>query len=138
MGRKVLSLMLMVTMLCGQSFCCCTFRTLGSALKGQASTDSCCCHTTGDSTDECPDSSRGPRHECPCKKGNVVSANLASVPTVPTVSWDGWTRQFAFVAHVGRASLVEATPLKATYFRPTPFPHLDGVGILRAVNSLRC
>jgi hypothetical protein len=63
---------------------------------------------------------------------------LASAVTVPTSSWDGWARQFDFVAQLGRPSWVEVAQLKATYFRSTAFPHLDGVGILRAVNSLRC
>ncbi|MBC7819925.1 MAG: hypothetical protein IAG10_23830 [Planctomycetaceae bacterium] len=138
MGRKILSLLLMVTTLCGQSLCCCTFETLGSALKGEASTDSCCCHTTADSTEGCPDSSKGPGHECPCKNGKVVSANLTDVVAVPVASSDGWARQFAFVPQLGRPSLVEVVQLKATYIRSTAFPRLDGVGILRAVNSLRC
>jgi hypothetical protein len=137
MGRKALSLLLMVATLFGQSFCCCTFRNLGAALGGQVSTDPCCCHTSGG----CPDSSKDPGHECPCKKGKVVSANLASDATVPNISrlsWEGWARQFGVVAHLGRPSLVEVVQLKATYFRSTAFPRLDGVGILRAVNSLRC
>ena len=138
MGRKALSLLLMVTTLFGQSFCCCTFGTLGSALKGQPAGDSCCCHTTDDSSGGCPDSSKSPGHECPCKKGKVVSADLASDVIGPTPSWDGWARQFAFVAQLGRPSLVEVAQLKATYFRSTAFPHLDRAGILRAVNSLRC
>ena len=139
MGRKALSLLLMVTTLFGQSFCCCTFGALGSALKkSEGSVDSCCCHTTDDSTDKCPDSSEGPGHECPCKKGKVASANLASDVIVPTISQDGWARQFAVVPHLGRPSLVEVAQLKATYFGSTAFPHLDRAGILRAVNSLRC
>ena len=140
MGRKALSLLLMVTTLFGQSFCCCTFTALSSVFESQSSADSCCCHTTGDSTDG-GHSSKGPGHECPCKKGKVASANLASDVTVPNVSrlsWEGWARQFEVVAHLGRPSLVEVAQLKATYFRSTAFPHLDGVGILRAVNSLRC
>ena len=138
MGRKALSLLLMLTTLFGQSFCCCTFGALGSTLKSEASADSCCCHTTDDSTDGCPDSSKEPGHQCPCKKGKVASANLASDVIVPTVSQDGWARQFAVVPHLGRPSSVEVVQLKATYFRSTAFPRLDGVGILRAVNSLRC
>ena len=138
MGRKALSLLLIVATLFGQSFCCCTFRTLGSAFGGQASADSCCCHTTGDSTDGCPDSSKGPCHECPCKKGKVVAANLADDIAVPSVSRESWARQFEVVAHLGRSSSVEVAQLKVTYFRSTAFPRLDGVGILRAVNSLRC
>ena len=137
MGRKALSLLLIVATLFGQSFCCCTFRPLGSAFGGQASADSCCCHTTGDSTDGCPDSSKGPCHECPCKKGKVVSADLASDVIVPIPSWDSWARQFEVVAHLGRPSSVEVAQLKATYFRSTAFPRLDGVCILRVVNSLR-
>lgn len=138
MGRKVLSLLLIVATLFGQSFCCCTFRTLGSGLKGQPAADSCCCHSTNDSSEECRDSSKGPAHECPCKKGKVVSANLASDVIVPTISQDGWARQFAVAPRLGRPSLVEVVQLKATYCRSTAFPHLDGEGILRAVNSLRC
>lgn len=141
MGRKALSLLLMVTTLFGQSFCCCTFTALSSVFESRSSADSCCCHTTGDSTDGGPDSSKGPGHECPCKKGKVASANLASdvtVPNVSRISWEGWARQFEVVAHLGRPSLVEVAQLKATYFRSTAFPHLDGIGILRAVNSLRC
>ena len=138
MGRKVLSLLMMVTTLMGQSFCCCTLGVLGSALKGQAAAESCCCHTTDDSSESCPDSSKGPGHECPCKKGKVASANLASDVILPTISQDGWARQFALVPELRRPSLVEVAQLKATYFRSTAFPHLDRAGILRAVNSLRC
>lgn len=138
MGRKALSLLLMVTTLFGQSFCCCTFETWGSALKGQPAADSCCCHTTDDSPGGCPDSSKSPGHECPCKKGKVASANLASDVIVPTISQDGWARQFAVVPHLGRPSFVGVAQLQATCFRSTAFPHLDRAGILRAVNSLRC
>lgn len=141
MGRKALSLLLIMTTLFGQSFCCCTLGAWSSAPNGQPAPDSCCCHTTDDSSGGCPDSSKGPGHECPCKKGKVVSANLASDVTVPNtsrISWEGWVRQFEVVAHLGRPSLMEVVQLKATYFQSTPFPHLDGVGILRAVNSLRC
>lgn len=138
MGRKALSLLLIVATLFGQSFCCCTLVTLRSALKGQPSADSCCCHATDDSSGGCPGSSKGPGHECPCKKGKVVSANLASGVFVLTITQDGWVRQFAVVPHLGRPSLAEVAQLKATYCRSTAFPHLDGVGILRAVNSLRC
>ncbi|MCX7410418.1 MAG: hypothetical protein NTZ32_20270 [Planctomycetales bacterium] len=138
MGRKALLLLLMVTTLFGQSFCCCTLGSLSSGLESQASADSCCCHTTDDSTEGCPDSSKEPGHECPCKKGKVASVNLASDVTVPTISQDRWARQFAVVPHLGRPSLAEVAHLKATYFGSTAFPHLDRAGILRAVNSLRC
>lgn len=141
MERRVLSLLLIVATLVGQSFCCCTFRTLGATVAGQAAADSCCCHTTDDLTGSCPNSSKGPRHECPCKKGKAVAANLVDdvvVPNVVRISWEGWARPFAVVAHFGRPPLTELAQLKATSFRSTAFPHLDGVGILRAVNSLRC
>lgn len=138
MGRKALSLLLMVTTLFGQSFCCCTFEAWGSVFKSETAVDSCCCHATDDSTDQCPDSSKGHGHECPCKNGKSASANLASDVIVPSVSHDGWACWFALVPHLGRPSLAEVAPLRATYFRSTSFPRLDGVGILRAVNSLRC
>jgi len=134
MGCKFFSLFLILATLYGQSFCCCTL----TALKSQPAADSCCCHTTDDSSGGCPGSSKGPRHECPCKKGKVVSADLASGVIVPTPSWEGWARLFALVPQLGQPSWVEVAQLKATYFRSTAFPRLDGVGILRAVNSLRC
>jgi hypothetical protein len=138
MGRKALSLLLMVTTLFGQSFCCCTFEAWGSVFKSETAVDSCCCHTSNDLTDQSPNSSDGSGHECPCKNGKIDSANLANDVVVPSVSQDGWARQLIVAPYLGRPSLAEVAPLRATYFRSTSFPRLDGVGILRAVNSLRC
>ena len=138
MGRNALTLLLIMTMLFGQSLCCCTLGTWCSALNGQPAADSCCCQTTDDSSGGCPDSSKGPGHECPCKKGKVAAANLASDVTVSSVLREGWARQFEIVADLGRPSFVGVAQLPATYFRSTAFPHLDRAGILRAVNSLRC
>ena len=138
MRHKVLSLLLVVATLIGQSFCCCTLRALGSTLKHDSPADSCCCHLSDDSTDGCPDSSKEPGHQCPCKQGKVISANIASESTAPGVFFDGWARQFPVVAQLGRVDLMEVVQAKATYFQPTSFAHLDRTGILRAVSALRC
>ena len=80
----------------------------------------------------------GPGHECPCKKGKAVAANLPSEPAVVSVYFDEWVVPLAFEAQLGRLLTVEVAQSNATYLRSTAFPRLDGIGILRAVKSLRC
>lgn len=141
MGRWILSPLLIGALLFGQSFCCCTFSALNAAVDRSdetESTSSCCCHSSGSSTDSCPDSSNAPAHDCPCKRGKVTSANLVDQVIVSVSNPHGWTRAFAVVAETRRPLVVETTGSLATCIRPSAFPRLDGVGILRAVCVLRC
>lgn len=138
MWRKVLSSLLLVATLAGQSFCCCTLHAFNTSLKHDSSDDSCCCQRTEGSSSGCPDSPRGRGHECPCKKGKVVAANLPSEPAVVSVYFDQWVAPLAFEAQLGRLMAVDVKQSNATYLCSRAFPRLDGAGILRAVKSLRC
>ena len=80
----------------------------------------------------------GPAHECPCKKGKAVAANLPSEPAFVSVYFDEWVVPLAFETQLGRLMTVEVAQSSATYLCSRAFPRLDGAGILRAVKSLRC
>ena len=140
MWRTALSLLLIGTTLFGQSVCCCTFRAFALSIMtdGQPA-DSCCCSQSGSSDEQCPDQSNDPGHQCPCKKDKAVAAKLGSDPILPTMPSFDWSRLFPPVEQLGFVSHAEVAALRGTnHCSSSAFPRLDGVGILRAVCSLRC
>jgi len=135
--RYLLVLWLTTTILAGSSLCCCTLAGLGFTASAGAAED-CCCQSFSDSTGGCPQRSDGQQHDCPCKKGKASSAladtERVALPTGPTnASWQFSTG--AIVASMRAEGLFVA---RSTPFGSSAFPHLDGRGILRVVNSLRC
>ena len=108
MSRILLSLMLIGTLLFGQTFCCCTAKA--SALLESVSAHAapgCCC---GEGHESCPD--RDQRQNCPCKH----KRQLADVGT--TVNMDASVQlQHGLVALVTEDHCevaVEIIPLMAS------------------------
>jgi hypothetical protein len=136
MQRTSLILMLIISTLLGQSFCCCTSMALfGKATDNSSRAEACCCTQAGNSG-ECPNGSNKLPHECPCKKNKAVSARLDSdVSLASAFVVDFWATRSACETFV---SWSPAPVHIAVHFDSSTFPHLDRAGILRAVNSLRC
>jgi hypothetical protein len=139
MWRTALSMLLIGSTLFGQSVCCCTLRAVNfcTTNEGQPAEASCCCSESSTSDKECPLRSNHSGHKCPCKNGNSVSAKLGDDQIVLPVQFADWSRLVAPCPHFMRQSPIVVTRT-ATQFGSSAFPHLDRVGILRAVNSLRC
>lgn len=134
MSRTVLSLILIGTMLLGQSFCCCTLRAFGS-INIEAN-DSCCCKGAADPAKKCPQSPNEQGHHCPCKK--VVNGEPSKQIQLPQ-GLSEYRHLLAEHADHSMASAVVCFEIdRSHHSRSRSFPNLDGVGILRAVCSLRC
>jgi hypothetical protein len=139
MWRTALSLLLVGSTLFGQSVCCCTLKavTFSSTDSEQHAADSCCCAEFGTSDNECRQQSKNSGHKCPCQKSKSVSAKLSHDQIVLPAQFADCFRLVA-----PRKNFERPLPLIVTrvdsHFGSSAFPHLDGIGILRAVNSLRC
>ena len=140
MWRIVLSLLLIGSTLIGQSVCCCTFRALNASTGFAHTPDAgaCCCSESSHSDQDCPLGSNDSDHKCPCKKGQVVSARLGDNDNLVPVQFSDWSRSFDYDVSVARLLPTPVITPAVTYFGPSAFPHLDGAGILRAVNCMRC
>lgn len=137
MWRSLLVLWLTTTIFAGSSLCCCTAAVLGIATSTESAA-SCCCEPSSDETSGCPRDSDGRKHECPCKKSPVVVADVHSERVMlPTLSTSGvWL--LSTVNVIANVPFDGVLPVDARRLRPSAFPYLDGRGILRAVNTLRC
>lgn len=137
MWRCFLVLWLTTTILAGSSLCCCTPAGLGIATPTE-SVASCCCQPSSDETSGYPRDSDGRKHECPCKKSPVFVADVDSERVMlSTLSTSGvW--QFSAVNVVANVPFDGVPAVDARRLRSSAFPYLDGRGILRAVNALRC
>lgn len=136
MYRTILSLILIGTMLFGQSFCCCTLRALGST--NIEASDSCCCNGSSEPSEGCPLTPGDDRHQCPCKKDKLVNGEPLKQVLLPQGYSENWHFLVENVAHSVELAVVFREIEQSIYSRSTSFPNLDGVGILRAVCSLRC
>lgn len=142
MRRTPLVLMLIISMLLGQSLCCCTSKmfvlaasTQDSSTADSSTAEACCCEQSGN-PNECPHRSKNSPHECPCKKNKAVSARLDTDVSLPSVLLADLCR-FVHDCEI----FLSWSPVSvqvAEHFDSSAFPHLDRAGILRAVNSLRC
>ncbi len=136
MGRPVLSLILIGTMLSGQLFCCCTLRAFSSTTLEAA--DSCCCNGPADTSRECPHSPGNQGHHCPCKKDKLINGESLKLIVLPGAFAEGWYLQHAHATLSMESSVVFRDIEHSAHSRSTSFPNLDGMGILRVVCSLRC
>lgn len=135
--RYLLVLWLATTILAGSSLCCCTLAGLGLTSSAGASED-CCSPSTSDSTGGCPQRSDGRKHDCPCNKGKASSALADTERVVPLTGPTSACWQFSTGEIVASLRAEGQFAARSVLFGSSAFPHLDGRGILRVVNSLRC
>jgi len=136
MGRTALSLILIGTMLLGQSFCCCTLRAF--SFSNLATADSCCCNGPTAPAKECPHSPANQGHHCPCKKDKLVNGEPLKLIVLPQGFSEGWYLLHAHASLSMGLTVVCLEIERSDHSRCSSFPNLDGVGILRTVCSLRC
>ena len=136
MSRAAVSLILIGTLLLGQSFCCCTLRAFSSTTLEAA--DLCCCNGPADTSKECPHSPGNQGHHCPCKKNKLVNGEPSKLVVLLRAFSEGWYLQHAHATLSMESSVVCCDIEHSAHSRSTSFPNLDGMGILRAVCSLRC
>ncbi len=139
MQRLVLTPLLIIAMLFGQSVCCCTLRlfVIGSTIGSQSTESSCCCTESGNTDFKCPHRSKDSGHKCPCKNGKTISARLNSDQSLPSTQMSDWCRTACQCESCTERLSVALVPTP-DHFDSSAFPHLDRAGILRAVNSMRC
>ena len=137
MWRYFLVLWLTTTILAGSSVCCCTLAGIGVTASAESGA-SCCCPESSGETGECPLQSDGRKHECPCKQNPIIVTDADSQRVLlPVLSTSGvW--QFSTVNVIACVPCDGVAVLDARRLRASAFPYLDGRGILRAVNVLRC
>lgn len=141
MWRTILSLVLIGTTLIGPGFCCCSLGLVQlSGLAGTEAADDCCCGSSSESN-PCAPLGNDSGHQCPCKKFRQFSSSNADNErlVLPSETQNRLASIVVFDAvSTTVCSVEEAAGRDVTGSPCCAFPRLDGQGILRAKQALRC
>jgi hypothetical protein len=140
MWRTILSLALIGTTLIGPGFCCCSLGLVQlSGLAGTEAADDCCCGSSTESN-PCAPLGDGSGHQCPCKKFRQFSSSNSDNErlVLPSETRNRLTSIIVFDAVPTTVWSFEVAGLNVTGSPCCAFPRLDGQGILRAKQALRC
>jgi hypothetical protein len=137
MWRTILSSMLIGTTLIGPGFCCCSLGLV--QLAGAEAADDCCCGSSSESN-PCAPFGDDSGHQCPCKKFRQFSSSNSDNErlVLPSETRNRLTSIIVFDSVPTTVWSFEVAGLNVTGSPCCAFPRLDGQGILRAKQALRC